>query len=320
VPEIRYLVSHGRRALQPAPTDPQGAWDALGLYWMSVSEHSHDAAMWRLEIMLTNLARGAPPRKPDLLRKDWQRCKDFLLLEVMPNVRSLHSLLVSHRATQELTSEEAIQWHQIVSGDGPRQLDQISIMLDAILTDAGARSTNDEQVEVLATQLGWWNRFFLATHVDPGESDRSAFLTEIIRRCPVNVIEAVRDVFEHSDHDIHAPRTDGDDMALLAFCTSDLLRDVLTHVRSNAEITHRASDEPQQFLIVVTVVSRNLEDDVIRICVFNTGSAPSKRGGKKGMTALREELKAFSATLETIEFEPPWTFGVSVTVERWRMS
>jgi orotate phosphoribosyltransferase-like protein len=320
--EVRYLISVGRRALQSPSRDPQRAWDDLRRYRLSVKEHQFDAAMWRLQVTLDNRTRGFILRDPQSARQDWRKCADFLATEVLPNLESVGRLLLAPQVTNRLGHEDADRWAEVMNGRGGSRLDEITVRLNSVLS---ASPTDDpsmagDSTESLIVELQWWSRFFLAAHADPGRSREGAFLTEVVRECPTRLFDVLHGVFEGTDYDLHSEGVT-DDESLQVFCTDTLMRDVFSHIRMNAELTHRvrkhrgSADDRQRFLITV----READAGHLVVAVRNTHSAVSGQGGQKGLGVMASGLSGFGATIAVLDgVERPWTFGVAVSLERWR--
>jgi orotate phosphoribosyltransferase len=321
--EVRYLISHGRRILQPVPTDPQGAWATLRSYRQKVIDHNYDNPMWRLLQTLRNLGRGVRPESPEKALDDWRRCSDVLTLRVMPSVRLLRLPLLSTRITSRLLPDDAIRWEQVLNGNGPRDLDKIDIQLNVVLDHREASPpAAPHSVEELHTDLSFWNRFFLGTHPQPGKPN-AALLIEIVERCPVELFEVIESAFEDAKYEVQGMDAPGIRRTRV-FATADLLNDVFTHIRRNAEETHRtpsdaaspATSTGQRFFIDVRIAER----DRITVAVRNTCSAASITSGGKGLEALAAELSGFGAYLEPEAITAPdLTYGIRVNLERWRM-
>jgi hypothetical protein len=314
VQEVRYLISHGRRTLQPAPVDPQGAWEALRRYRISViGLHSPDNAMWRLLNTLGNIGRGLRPTRPDDVRDDWMQCSEFLIFNVLPNVELLREHLLGRSTLIHLSPDDGSRWDSVVNGDGRRQLDNILIRLDDLLTrveasEASIRYSLDE----LVGELNWWNRFFLATHVG-GRGNAGAFLTEVVNKCPTPLVEVVEAEFSQTERTIvvEPGLTDVD-----VFCTVALLRDVFTHIKRNAQDTHCIPDRVPRFQIDISASGHQHID----VTVWNTDSEP-RPGGRNGLSSLHTELQPFDGALRDPAGPcvPPFTYGKTIRLVRWRI-
>jgi hypothetical protein len=328
LPDVQYLISHSRRKLQPVPKDPQGAWAVLRTYRQKVVEHNYDNPMWRLLQTLSNLRRGVPPESPEEASDDWRRCRDVLTFHVLPSIRLLRHPLLSSRITSRLSPDDKVKWEQVVNGNGVRELDQIEIDLNtALYHPSSPPRTAEHSVEDLRTNLSWWNRFFLGTHPEPGKA-HAALLIEIVERCPVEFFDVVESVFADADWEsVPAATSDGPTIRRArVFATANLLNDVFTHIRRNAEETHRllSNDTGAATRIPVaqrfSVEVREDEGEYIRVTVRNTGSEGSGSGRRKGLATLAAELEAFGGRLEDEKAPPPpYTYGIDVFLERWRM-
>jgi hypothetical protein len=53
------------------------------------------------------------------------------------------------------------------------------------------------------------------------------------------------------------------------------------------------------------------------VTILNTGSVPAA-GGRRGLKHIGAELRRFGATLEGLgNLDAPWTYGISICLERW---
>jgi hypothetical protein len=316
LPDIRYVISHGRRTLQPVPTDPQSAWAALSGYRQSIKAHV-DNAMWRLLADLGFLERRRLLHNPARLVADWRSCSETLALDVFPNVKFLRHVLTSPRVVRRLTPDDRQRWEQVINGDGLRELDQTTARIQRLVAglEAGGDSV-DFSVEQLDADLRWWNRFFLATHAEPSVSNAGAFLVEIVRRCPADLRAAIAEAFVDDECEIEIADP-GFRASIPVFCDGVLLANALTHIRRNAVETYRATAEEAP---VFHIKIDGLDRDELVVVIRNTASAPSTRGAGNGLRSLGSDLHDFGGRIEPVPDVPlPWTYGVSLTLQRWRM-
>jgi orotate phosphoribosyltransferase len=310
--ELHYLISHGRRILQPAPTDAQWSWEALRNYWMSVRDHGFDAPIWRVEAALRNLGMGVSPREPESVREDWRTCSEFIGSDVLPYMKPLHGFLTSERVVRVLKADDAERWTHIANGNASYELDRLTATLDTLLTGSFA---DPAALGNLTGDVRWWSQFFLAARASASQPGESAFLVELVKRCPAALLGPIQDTFS----DVHLDAEGVDDLeSLRVFCTEPILRDLLTHIRMNAE-THRSEAGDQRFLIRVGLD----DDEKVQISVYNSHtepSEPSEEGGK-GLPKLESELAWFGGAIQApIPVEPPWTYGAAISLELWRFT
>jgi hypothetical protein len=311
--EIGYLVSQVRRRLLPISTDAQNAWATLGRYRQSVNEHTYENVMWRLIAKFRALAQGVRSDE-QRMEADWRSCADFLELDVLPNLHPLRGLLLSRWAMKGIANDDRIAWHDIVNGAGPKRLDELTIRIHAVLGQLQGAEGTAVSVAALVDELQWWNRIFLTARARPGITEQGAFLTEVIKKCPVDVVEVLHGEFDEKVIDIDDKAASGH-----VFCSDDLVQDVLSHLRMNAEQDHRLPGATPSFAVEVRLAA---DDDLVHVLVRNTGSTTDtggRTGGGRGLQTLRDELEAFGARLDPVPVDRPWTFGIELTARRWRM-
>lgn len=313
--DIRYLISHARRRLLPVPIDKQSAWAGLRNYRRSVDEHTYENIMFLVIGTIDYLAKGVPADRR-AISDDWRRCANFLTLDVLPNLVPLREYLLSRQVLSGLTGADVSRWEDVVKGGGAQRVDSITNNIESILDSADG---SEVSVGTLLADLRWWDRHFLTAIVEPGVSDKGAFLTEIVQKCPADPVAALKHVFADTKVVVDRGREQVPASSLLAFCTDDLLREAFGHVRVNAEKYHRTDGADElEFEIVVRVPEDR--PGQIAVSIRNTNSVPGTQGRGRGLRTLRDRLKAFDARLETIDdVAPPWSFGVLITLERWRM-
>ncbi len=308
LPLIRYLLSHARRPLQVRPEDPQAAWSALRHEMNSVA-HDFANQVWLVRTGIELAAEGGEIGDLDEIRNSWTICANYLHQTALPNVEPLRDILLSKTVLGDMSREEAVRWEETLSAEGGRAVDETTVRIDDIVDKVkmGAPPGPDEVDAVLA-DLEWWPRFVL----DP----QRAILQKVITRGPIDVMRIVRTFFQGpadtiDDDRLASEHRDG----LFAFCTSRLINDVLSHIRINAEITHRVAGSEQRFLVVLD----QPHPDRVTVTVRNTGSTRESPGGGKGLETLEHRLARFGGTIEEAEVEPPWTYAITVGLDRWRM-
>jgi hypothetical protein len=300
---VRYVLSHGRRPLQPVPTNPQAAWAALRSYRGSLAEHNYANEMWRIVTSIGIIGRGSPPADLDGIHEDWMRCLNFLLLDVLPNANLLRQVLTSKAILNDMVPGDAVRWERAINGGGAKMLDEtaagIANLLDQI--EPGGQA-NTYSVGSLLDDLRFWSTHFLRA---------DALLANVVDRCPADLVMAVRESLQGTDATLVGQGA-GD---YWVFCTTRLLRDVFTHIRINAEETHRAKGTNQTF-------EACLEEPApgrVTVTVRNTGSSKELTGGGKGIETLQRRLGGFGGSLEEVSPGEGWSYAIAVTLDRWRM-
>lgn len=307
---VRYLLSHGRRALLPFPSDPQGAWAALRRHWRSIEDHHYQNAIWRVLVSVDLLGHGGRPPDLESIREDWAFCSDFLLRDVLPHLHFLGDYFRGAIPTEMMDHDDVAHWEKVLSGDGPQDLDDITLRLDALLDRLRAEDRPHMfPLDGLDADLDWWNRFLLSV------SDPSVLLVRTLRSCPADVVATLKGVFP-PDTIWSFTSTGQMPDKMWVFCPSSLLKDFFTHVVINATQTHRSGDEQPKFEVTLSAGSA----DPVIVTVWNTASEPSDAGGGNGLRATEAALSEFGAVLHRPAPVAPWTFGISVTLQPWRMA
>jgi hypothetical protein len=312
VSDIRYLLSHTTRLLVPPPTDKQSAWSALRDYRSAVDTHTYENYMFFVQATLHYLDEGPPPDDKSAM-SFWTTCSKMLVADVLPNLAPLRQWLLSYWVRTSVGRADSERWERVVHGHGRAWIDDITARLAAILVDT-TRSTSQAAVNEVVDDLRWWDGHFLTAQVEPGAGSAGAALIEIIKRCPIDVADAVGAAFRG----VRArTSTDAGVPDWRAFCPSDVLHEALIHIRRNAESYHRAPGTEQVFEIDI----RSADDGRrITIAIRNTGSSATGRGGGRGLATLRDKLDFFGGRITVVESPAaPWTYEVALSVERWRM-
>jgi hypothetical protein len=311
--EIKFVAAAARSKLPPHPGDSQHAWAALLRHRESVKNHTYDQPMWRLLVCMDNLRNEIPVEPEDAL-EDWVECSDGLAKNVLPNLPSLSKYLSSERVTRHFSYWDTARWNEVVAGGGARLLADMNVRLSRILGRPPERMALDPQLVELTADLEWWSRFFFTSSTASKDLRREPILIDVIRRCPIELQPVVEDIFSKTTYRV---RFHGviDDSSTRVFCTYGLLADTLTHIRRNAEGKHRVADTEQEFLINVT----GNEDSSLTVTVLNTGSIPSGSPGVQGgLAVLSADLALFGARLDEVHTDSSWTYGIALTIQRWK--
>ncbi|MET7970910.1 hypothetical protein [Micromonospora sp. NPDC005305] len=308
VPLVRYLLSHTRRPLYAPPAGKQEAWSQIR-HEISYAAHDFSTPMWLAKSTVEFvIATGWLPRNHEAIGEAWSHCQNFLLGVILPNAAMLRDILVSHSAVRDLSQEEIPLWERTLSEDGPKFIDETTVRVDNFVRKIKSGMVpGKEEAAILLPDLLWWLRFAL-------DGDKSV-LRKFVARGPVDALPTVREFFGERgdvlDDGLLPAEQRG---AFRVFCTDRLLQQVLLDIRHNARTTHRVADVPQEFRVEL-----DYRQDRLVITVRNTGSAPQSGGSGKGLETLRHRLERFGGTLYEAEFERPWTYAVTVELDRWRM-
>jgi hypothetical protein len=228
----------------------------------------------------------------------------------MPNVEPLREILLSKTVLSDMSREDAIRWEEALSVDGPRAVDETTVRVDDLVEriKMGGRPGSG-QTEALLTDLRWWLRFVLESH--------TALLQKVIGRGPVDIVGFIRQFFSGPDDTIddHHLLSEHRD-AFLVFCTDRLIDHVFAHIRVNATVSHRIAGANQRFLVDFHQPAR----DKMAVTVRNSGSTRDSTGGGKGLETLEHRLARFGGSIRETETALPWTFAITVELDRWRMA
>jgi hypothetical protein len=308
LPLVRYLLSHAKRPLRGPPEDAQEAWFRLR---HEVSSAGHDFAnpLWMVQTGVELAARRQLRTNPDKIGERWVACANFLLQTVLPNATPLRDILLSKQVLAELSASDEARWEETLSADGPRAVFETTARIENLVEKLklGGDLAAEQAAQALA-DLGWWWRFVL--------NPKDALLSRAIASGPVEVVEVVRDFFNEPSDDFQDLRNVPDSQGeLLVFCTERLINDVLEHIRFNAVVTHVRPGAEPRFLVTV----ESFEREKVAVTVRNTESVRGSTGTGKGLETLEHRLARFGGTIVEAEVEQPWTYGVTVLVDRWRM-
>jgi hypothetical protein len=298
---VRYLLSHGRRALQPMPTEPQDAWVALREYRSTLREHEYDNAMWRIMLSIGLIGRGRPPADLESIRNDWAICCNLMMLDVLPNVHLLRGPLTSRSTIRDLHSDDLGRWERVLNGEGQRDLDELGIRLNGLLDQV--QSGGDDavySVSTLLTDLESWFRLFMRG-AGPGIG-----LPNLIDRCPTHLWKTLQNTFRQADLELGLRNDDEDE--IWVFCTEDALGKVLGAIRASAEHSQRGRTDATQFEITIS----QPDAGHVTLNIRSTVAA--------SMVAIDDyELKLFGGAVTLMEESvAPWKYRAAVTVQRWR--
>ncbi|GAA0382898.1 hypothetical protein GCM10009541_26880 [Micromonospora gifhornensis] len=308
VPLVRYLLSHTRRPLHAPPPGKQEAWSQIR-HEIAYVAHDFSTPMWLAKSTVEFvIATGRLPRNHEAIAEAWNHCQNFLLEVILPNAAMLRDILVSRSAERDLSQEEIPLWERTLSDDGPKFVDETTVRVDNFVgkIKSGLVPSKEEAANLLPDLL-WWLRFAL-------DGDKSV-LRRFVARGPVDALPAAREFFGDRG-DVLVDRLVPAEQrgAYRVFCTDRLLEQVLLDIRHNADTTHRVAGVPQTFQVEL-----EYRQERLLITVRNTGSAPHSGGSGKGLETLRHRLERFGGTLHEAKFEPPWTYAVTVELDRWRM-
>lgn len=311
--EIKFVAAAARLKLPPQPGDSQDAWAALLRHRGSVKRHTYDQPMWRLLVCMDSI-KNEIPVEPEEALQDWMECSDGLAKDVLPNLPSLSKYLLSERVTRHFSYWDTARWSEVVAGGGARLLADMTVRLSRVLGRPPERIAADPQLIELIADLEWWGRFFLTSSPVSGDVRREPILLDLIRRGPIEVQSVIEEIFSGTTFDITFNNV-VDDSSMTVFCTYGLLADTLTHIRRNAEGKHRAPGTEQEFLVKVT----GNDDGSLSVTVLNTGSRPAgSSDGPGGISVLSADLALFGARLDEVHTDAKWTYGISLTVRRWK--
>lgn len=315
--ELTYLAAYAARGRRLSPNSKQQAWATLRKFCDSVKRHKYDQAVWRLQRRLEDGPELSASSRANAV-KDWQLCSLAIGESILPNLVILRAILTSNNTLQRRLPSEDDRWlwRTIVEGGGSEELNQTAVMVGRIFIGDEPSVAADEDRKDLMSSIDRWSEFFFQSPPTSDNTLGTSILTEIVEQCPTDLFGSLQEVFvgSHWDRSLQGIR---DDETVLVFCSSTVLLDALTHIRMNAEVTHRADGQAPSFHIQV---SANGSDRIV-VELLNSGTAKDRRGGGRGLRIVAESLNAFDCRLEVIQ-EPPsdMSYGIRLTFERWKWS
>ena len=314
--ELNYLSGLAGQHSQLPPNSQQHAWSELKRFCGSVREHKYDQAMWRLQRRLENVGKGMYPASPSRVLADWEYCSSALVERVFPYLGILRGALTSAEVIERRlpVKDDRLTWQDIVSGGGMKRLNEMSVVVGHAFLGESPEIEHREELARLARVLSRWSQFFFSAPAALEDAKKTPILMQIIDGCPVYLFPTLREIFEASAWSLDFDGVTDDDN-IQVFCSATVLIDALTHVRMNAEMTHKQREKTPAFRVEVS----NSSDDKLDIKIFNSGSSPSRESGGKGLRRLNASLANFGGRLEGIgELPSGWTFGVKISLERWK--
>lgn len=316
--ELTYLAAYAARGRRQSPNSKQQAWAALRKFCDSVKRHKYDQALWRLQRRLEDGPELLSASSRTNAVKDWQLCSLAIEESILPNLVILRGILSSNNTLQRRLPSEDDRWlgRTIVEGGGSDELNKTAVMVGCIFIGDQPGAATDEDRKKLMSSIDRWNDFFFQSPPTTDNTLGTSIITEIVEQCPADLFGSLQEMFVGSRWD-RSLRGIRDDETVLVFCSSPVLLDALTHIRMNAEVTHRAEGQAPRFHIQV---SANGSERIV-VELLNSGTAKDRRGGGRGLRIVAESLKAFDSRLEEIQ-EPPsdMSFGVRLTFQSWKWS
>ncbi len=315
--ELSYLAARATRGRRLSPNSKQQAWAALRKFCDSVKRHAYDQALWRLQRRLEDSPELSASSRANAV-KDWEQCRLAIEELILPNLVILRGILSANSTLQRRLPAEDDRWlwRTVVEGGGSEELNQTAVMVGRIFIGDEPDAATEEDRKDLMNSIDRWSDFFFQSLPTSDNPRGTSVLTEIVEQCPTDLFGSLQEAFgrSHWDRSLTGIKEDG---AVLVFCSSRVLLDAFTHIRMNAEVTHRAGEEAPRFLIKISAIGA----DRIAVEVLNTGTAKDRRGGGRGLRIVDQSLEAFDCRLETIQ-EPPsdMSYGIRLTFERWRWS
>ena len=316
IEELAYLTGVANRERRLPPNSPQHAWSELRAFCDSVKRHRYDQAIWRLQRRLENVERGMLPTSPSDAFSDWEYCSIALQDNVFSNVGFVREALSSDEAIDKMlvSREDRRRWREVIDGVGGQRLEEISVAVGQVFLGSEPLSTPRDELHHLRDTLGQWSSFFFYPSVKSHTDERLSLLTHIVNDCPAFVLEIVRSVFDGSPWELEL-KGFGKQDSIPVFCSASALKEALSHVQINAEVTHRLEGQAPFFLVRVY---RN-DNETVEISVLNSNSSQELRGGGHGLESVTRGLANFGARLEPIDTLPAdWTYGIKIILESWK--
>lgn len=296
---------HGR----PAPRTAQAAWDYLRDDLVKpVRDHVLNAELLAVRSFVGNLPEQSPTDESKAkVLKNWAQCKEHLVSHALAYLPALREIVAGKYAALRLGAQQqprllrAIDAGAAAFGD----IDELLAQLVKEPWQPGEPYWNEIRDRLLQ-RLDWWNRMFLATHVDGGE--HPALLVGLIEAAPtwMSLVETVlHDRVEKAV--THRPEP-GD---VKVFCPEGLLRGLIDQLLDNIE-QHRVPDAECR----VELTLDRPDATSARFVLRNTAAQPSGRPGR-GLLSYAENLRPFGGGLSYGPDETERTFTVTVTLPVW---
>jgi hypothetical protein len=296
-----------------SPSDAQQAWVGLRRDAGDVEEHRVDGNIWRILVALQNFVEGDSSEEPSDVLDDWDESINYLNSIVLPNMKILEQILLSHSVLGKVSESDQGLWTLAVRGKASRQLLMVRRRLVTLFehgqTDLMRATAND-----LLAELEWWNRFFFTTHRElPNGTFSIAFLAHLAKTCPSDVLSIVARGMKGADFEWDGDTPEGSSV----FCSTGILRDIVTQFRVNAE-ARTSGAQPVAFSakywdedesIFITLRSSDTSREVVH----------EHDRGPGGLSVFRDELRRFGGDMEKVDpANGERTFAVRVSLRKWR--
>jgi hypothetical protein len=158
----------------------------------------------------------------------------------------------------------------------------------------------------LLDRINWWNRMFLAAHID---RESSAVLVELIRSAPRALESHVTEFLKSRKAAAEPAGAQSGDVQV--FCPGKLLDQILAHALDNID-KHRVAG--QQFRIQVEYLRPGPAQ--AQLVLRNSGTEAGPPG--RGLRALDDKLRPFGGGLAGQPLAGQWSFELTVTLPVWR--
>ncbi len=314
---VRSLLTIADYRILPNPEDPQAAWERLREdLARPVIRHRLEAELLIVRSFVEDCEWTEPSAEAARAAMvDWDTCARQLEQRALANLPPLRDILAGDFVSDQLGHREQRRLLSLAR-PGVAELRAVTDRLYALTHEPwrpADPSWRTAQCELL-DRINWWNRIFLAAHVDDRESP--ALLVGLIGSAPVQLSACMDKLLtaHHAPAALQSP-VHGE---VEVFCPEKLLDQIVTHLLENID-KHRVPNTNGPVRLEVEYLPAG--PDSVQLVVRNSGTRPSGRAGQ-GLRALDEKLQPFGGSLTSqapSENEPgAWTFAVTVTLPLWQ--
>lgn len=310
---IGQLITIADDRILPKPADAQAAWDRLRERLMrAVVRHRLETDLLLVRGFVEYLADVEPTRESvRAARANWDRCARHLAERALVDLPALRDILAGEYICDWLGDKEQ---HRLLG------LAQAGFAGLHAVTDRLHRLTHEPRRpgyppwealrRELLDRLNWWNRVFLAAHVE--DSEVPAKLVELLDSAPVMLAPQVADVFMACG--VTSATVDRSDLGdVSVFCPRGLLDQVIRHLLENVR-RHRMPGAACRLQLGYERPST----DSVRLVLRNSGTVVRTPPGQ-GLRALSKKLQPFGGALTGHPCSnDEWTFGAVLTLPVWR--
>jgi adenine/guanine phosphoribosyltransferase-like PRPP-binding protein len=291
------------------PRDDQAAWDRLREDLVrGVVRHNLESDLLLVRSFVEDIEAEEPPAELALARAaDWETCARQLEELALVNLPPLREILSGDFVGDWLGRRQQRRLLTLARPD-VAELRAVADRLHALTNrpwlpdDPSWQATRRE----LLDRINWWNRMFLAAHVD---EESAALLVELIRSAPLRLETHVTAYL--TSRKVTAEVFGRRRGRVGVFCPQKLLDQILAHALDNIR-KHRVAGEPSRIQVAYLRPSTAMAQLLVR----NSGTVATGPPGR-GLSALNDKLRPFGGGLAGQVLTGVWTFELAVTLPVW---